>query len=67
MLSLLVWQYNVNHESSHISSSYLRVHTTWVGKKMNAVGEVNGWMYPEKSELDLFKSAGSEKSYYVVI
>lgn len=32
----------------------------------NEIGEVNGGRYPERTQLHLFKSAGFEKTYYVV-
>lgn len=43
------------------------VYTTCVGRrKMNEMGEVNGGKYPERNQLDMFKSAGSKKSYVAI-
>lgn len=33
---------------------------------MNEIGEVNGEKYPERNQLDMFKSAGAKKSYIVI-
>lgn len=33
---------------------------------MNEIEEVNGGKYPERNQLDMFKSAGSKKSYVAI-
>lgn len=49
-----------------LSKSQSMYHLVWE-KDENEIGEVNGGRCPERNQLDLFKSAGFEESYYVVV
>lgn len=61
----------ISPESSYISALTWRpecVLPPVLGEgRWNEIGQVNGGKYPERNQLDMFKSAGYEKSYYVVI
>ena len=58
-------QYYISPESYHICGSYLSAyHLGW--EEEDEIGKVNDWKNPERNQLDvLFKSAESEKTYYV--
>lgn len=52
---------------SHFQLLSKSVYTTCVARrKMNEIEEVNGGKYPERNQLDMFKSAGSKKSYVAI-
>lgn len=61
-------QHYINPDSFHISRSKSQTvyHLGFEIEDENEIGEVNGGRYPERNQLHLFKSAGFEKSYYVV-